>query len=78
MYESMEAWVWQYGGMSAWVYESMRVSVYGCKLFPSLVPSLPFQLSVACSTGKAERVSDGKLEGKPGYEASYFQSSRAM
>ena len=46
-------------------------------VLPSLVPRLPFQLSVACSTGKAERVrfsrtaSDGKLEGKPGNEARF-------
>ena len=38
-----------------------------CTASNSLVPRLPFQLSVACSTGKTE--SDGKLEGKPGNEA---------
>ena len=36
-----------------------------CVCVCSLVPRLPFQLSVACSTGKAT-----ELEGKPGNEAS--------
>ena len=41
------------------------------QLKASLVPRLPFQLSVACSTGKA--ASDGKLKGKPGNEANERQ-----
>ena len=44
-----------------------RIMILVCVYLCSLVPRLPFQFSVDCSTGKS---SDGKLEGKPGNEAS--------
>ena len=77
----MNHFEWEHCSVNIYFCHSLKPHPQNLPIFPNIstclytvcsspVPSLPFQLSVACSTGK-RTASDGKLEGKAGNEVTY-------